>query len=79
MRVIDLEADAGAGHGIFDELHGFNRASDLADHLVSASKRNYGHAAHRFLEQIVADIDGTRHHVNALMAEWMQDHCPRGC
>jgi putative DNA primase/helicase len=76
VRVIDIEADAGAGHGIFDELHGFNRAADLADHLIAASKRHYGHAARRFLEQIVADIDGTRHHAHALMAEWQQDHCP---
>ena len=78
VRVTDVEADAGAGLGIFDELHGFNRASDLADHLGTASKRNYGHPARHFLRQITADIEGTRHQVNAQIAEWLQDHCPPG-
>ena len=76
VRLIDLEADAGAGSGIFEELHGFNRPSDLADHLINASKRNHGHAARRFLNHVTADLEATGSRVRACMAQWSHDHCP---
>ena len=37
VRVIDLSADAGAGLGIFENLHGANQSADFADALKEAS------------------------------------------
>ncbi len=76
IRVIDLPADAGAGLGLFENLHGFNRPSDLADHLKSASAQNYGLAARRLLELITHDLEGTREKVRAHIENWLARHCP---
>ena len=76
VRVVDLPADAGVRLGIFETLHGFNRASDLADHLKSAAARNYGHPSRDFLRRVTEDPEGTREKVHALVEEWLREHCP---
>ena len=32
VRLVDIPADAGQGHGIFDTLHGFSRARNSVKH-----------------------------------------------
>lgn len=51
-RFINIEADANAGLGLFENLHGFESSSDLAKFLSSASKRFYGAAIREFLQQV---------------------------
>lgn len=34
MRMVELDADAGAGKGIFQFIHGFDKPSDFADYLT---------------------------------------------
>jgi uncharacterized protein (DUF927 family) len=76
VRVLDLQADAGKGLGVFEDLQGYNRPSDLSDHLKRASARNYGHASRVFLQKLVHDPQGAREKVRALMDLWMEKHCP---
>ena len=76
VRVVDLPADAQEGLGIFEHLHGFNRSSDLADHLRATSAQHYGHASRRFLERLTSDLDGCREKVHGNMNTWLNDHCP---
>jgi putative DNA primase/helicase len=79
VRVLDLQADAGKGLGIFEDLHGYNRASDLADHLKVATARHYGHPSRAFIGKLVTDREGGREKIRAAMAAWMDRHCPVGC
>ena len=51
-RFVNIEADAKAGHGIFESLHGFESGSDLSKHLSSASKKYSGTAIRSFLQSI---------------------------
>jgi putative DNA primase/helicase len=74
VRVIDLPADAGAGFGIFEDLRGYNRARDLADHLKAAAARNYGHASRDFLEKLTNDLQGSEEYARQTMQEWLSDH-----
>jgi uncharacterized protein (DUF927 family) len=58
VRVIDIEADAGKGHGAFDRVpHGMN-GREFSDLLRENSAKYYGTAAAAFLEKLTADIDG---------------------
>ncbi len=57
VRVIDLEADAGEQRGVFETLHGFARAQELADHLKSAAAAHCGHALRAFINRVVANPD----------------------
>jgi len=60
VRVVDIPADAGAGLGLFEELHGFSSAEALATHLRTAAASVYGTAARRFLQRIVGDLAAVR-------------------
>lgn len=58
VRLIDVEADAGAGFGLFENLHEYSTARELADALRDNSKQFYGAAIREFLRAIVkVDID----------------------
>ena len=48
VRVLDLPADAGAGHGVFETLHGHASGQALSNHLKAAAQRHYGHALREF-------------------------------
>ena len=50
VRLINISADAGAGLGVFEDLHGSPSAGDFAEHLKAATLRCYGAPSRRFLE-----------------------------
>ncbi|MFP5465759.1 MAG: DUF927 domain-containing protein, partial [Gammaproteobacteria bacterium] len=49
LRIVDIAADAGAGHGLFEELHGHPNARALADALRDAAGRFHGTAGPAWL------------------------------
>lgn len=51
-RFVNIEADANAGLGLFEQLHGFPTSDDLAKYLSSASKKFYGAAIREFLQMV---------------------------
>ena len=53
VRFVDIDADAKAGLGIFENLHGFKDGSEFSRHFVKASEEYYGTPIREFLEQIV--------------------------
>ena len=52
VRMVDIDADAGK-FGLFDDLHGFQNASEFANELRKASETYYGTALRAFLAEIV--------------------------
>lgn len=77
VRLVDIPADAGAGLGILEELHGFADPGTLADHLRLASGQYYGVAARAFLEQITAKLEGLGEIVRGARQEFIGRHCPQ--
>jgi uncharacterized protein (DUF927 family) len=55
VRLIDVEADAGLGFGLFENLHEFATAHELADALRENSKQFYGAAIREFLRELVKE------------------------
>jgi uncharacterized protein (DUF927 family) len=53
VRFVDLPADAGAGHGVFENLHGAAHGGELAEQLRQATLNCYGTPIRRFLELLV--------------------------
>lgn len=51
VRILDIPADAEAGYGIFENLHGFPDGKRLAEHLQDAAPRVYGSPFRAFLSQ----------------------------
>ena len=58
LRTIDLPADAGAGLGIFEELHGHEGGGALAQHLARACEATHGTAGRAWLEWLTGHTDG---------------------
>lgn len=71
VRVLELPADAGSGHGVFDHLAGFASGQALADHLKAAAAVHFGHPLRVFLRKLVEErpFDRIRRFVEALVAE----------
>lgn len=50
LRMIDLPADAGAGRGLFENLHGHESGGTLAQHLARAAETTHGTPGRVWLE-----------------------------
>lgn len=78
VRIVDISADAGAGMGMFENLHGFESAEMLARHLRTATMQNYGVAAREYLTRVVPNIDALRKQVSELVRGFCEQFVPAG-
>lgn len=78
LRVVDIPADAGAGLGLFEALHGFKNGDAFARHLKSATGTVYGTPIRAFLEQLVSDVDDIKARVADSCKQFVAAHCPPG-
>lgn len=53
VRLLDLPANR--QHGVFDELHEFTSGALLSNHLQSSAEAHFGHAARRFIAEMITD------------------------
>lgn len=53
VRLCDLPADAGAGMGLFENIHGYESASQFAETLKANAWRYYGTAFIAFIEYVL--------------------------
>jgi len=82
VRLVNLPANAGAGMGVFQDLHGRSCGAALADELKSAAREHYGVAARAFLARLAHDRAANpielRDTLNALRERFMADYVPDG-
>jgi uncharacterized protein (DUF927 family) len=71
LRLADIEADAGAGKGIFEDCHGFENPADLADHLRHNARRYHGVALNQYLQKLVAEMNTPTE--RAARLQWIAD------
>lgn len=75
-RLVDIPADAGAGLGLFEDLHGMDGPAALANHLQLASSRHCGTPIRAFLAKIAADPDAVAQQVGAAVDRFVAATCP---
>lgn len=78
VRIVDIPADAGAGLGLFENLHEFSSAEMLARHLKSATMQSYGVAAREFLAEVVPNITKLQGEVQQLVRAFCRQFVPAG-
>ena len=78
VRVIDIPADARAGLGLFENLHGFENADSFSQHLRQAASEHYGTASRAFVAEVAAEIDEVRRAVVGFIDEFIKQYCPPG-
>jgi putative DNA primase/helicase len=82
VRLVNLPANAGAGMGIFQNLHGRLTPAALAEELRDAARLHHGIAARAFIARLAADraANGAelRETLEALRAAFIAEHVPAG-
>ncbi len=81
VRVLDLPADAGAGHGLFERLpDGFGNAGAFAEHLRLATEQQRGSAARAFLGHLLkqGDFRALVGEIETARRRWLEAHVPIG-
>jgi putative DNA primase/helicase len=77
VRLADVPADAGKGHGIFEELHGFISGAALAEHLNKAVEGHHGTAIRAYLRQLVqVPIEQLKKNVETLRSDFLTANVP---
>ncbi|CAN5738828.1 DUF927 domain-containing protein [soil metagenome] len=76
VRMIDIAADAGAGHGIFEELHGFDGGAKLSDAIKEVTGEYYGSPAIIFLQRLTANLKDFPTSLKQAMKAFNDEHLP---
>ena len=78
VRILDIPADAGAGMGLFEELHGFPSADAFARHLKRAAETDFGHPARAYLQSLIERFDDIAPEVKAFVEDFTAENVPQG-
>lgn len=78
VRVVDIPANAGAGLGLFEALHGCGNADLFARQLKEVSTNYYGTPLRAFLQALAADRDTLTRQAQESMRTFEAAHCPEG-
>lgn len=76
VRVIDIPADAGKGHGIFDALHQFAGGKEFSEHIRKASAVYYGTPLRAFLAALAADVSASSARAREMLKNFEARICP---
>lgn len=78
VRMVEIPADVGCGHGIFEDIHGASSSQAFAESLRHAVKQHHGHAGREFV-QLLADEGlkpGLLTKVTALIQQFVAKYVP---
>jgi uncharacterized protein (DUF927 family) len=78
VRVVDLPAEAGAGLGLFENLHGHPDGDSFARALREAAGACYGTPLRAFLERLTANQEESGRRAAAFIKSFVAEVCPPG-
>lgn len=76
VRLVDVPAEAAAGLGLFEDLHGFPAAADLADHLRQGCQTYFGSPIRSFLLLLTSKLEEASQKVKGDLQDFVAKHCP---
>jgi uncharacterized protein (DUF927 family) len=72
VRVLDIPADAGAGYGLFENIHDAKNGDDFSRRLRTTAGAYYGTAIRRFLAELTDDPEAAAEWLNQARAEFLK-------
>jgi uncharacterized protein (DUF927 family) len=78
IRLADIEADAGAGMGIFEELHGYTSPAALASAIKEASAKYYGAVGIAWLNYLTANRTQLEGYIANSIKQFVAEVVPSG-
>jgi uncharacterized protein (DUF927 family) len=76
VRFVNIESNAGAGYGLFEELHGFKGGAAFSKYLVECSKRYYGTAIRAFLKHLIEGTSLIRREARNFVKNFIAKYVP---
>jgi len=73
IRLANMPADAGAGMGLFENLHCFPTAAAFAGHLKEVVKKYYGSPIREFLRRVAEDRPGVESAIRTFITRFLGD------
>jgi putative DNA primase/helicase len=78
VRLANIPADAGAGMGLFEELHGSANPRIFAEELQRIASQQYGTPLRAFIERFIQNFDENVDWLKNFMAEFEKNALPPG-
>lgn len=78
VRLVDLPADAGAGLGVFEELHGFDSGAALSNAIKQSTRTYYGTAGIAYIEAVAAQAANMPNRVKDAVSAFVRKYLPEG-
>jgi putative DNA primase/helicase len=76
VRILNIDADAGKGMGIFEDLHEFAAPDALADELKRRALKYYGEPFRAFLRLLVVLDEETKQFVREIQTRFAREYVP---
>jgi uncharacterized protein (DUF927 family) len=78
VRLVNIEADGGAGMGLFEHLHGADSADSFAGQLKDEARRFYGAPIRHYLDHLVRHRSDVERAIRNFQAEFLRSFVPAG-
>ena len=82
VRFVNIVADAGASHGIFEDLHGSADGGVFAEHLKAAAARHYGVVGRHYVELLTRRLAAHEvlfvRAIKAVRVQFLDRYLPKG-
>jgi putative DNA primase/helicase len=78
IRILDVEADAGLGFGLFDTIHDASSAEVLARRIKENAGKTYGTAGPAFVERMIARSETLASALKNDIDAFVEEHVPTG-
>jgi putative DNA primase/helicase len=78
VRILDIEANAGKGFGLFDTLNGHESGDALARAIKRGVEAHHGVAGPEFVERLLSTMDGLSTKIRVALDHFMQKTLPAG-
>jgi putative DNA primase/helicase len=78
VRLLNVEADAGAGLGLFENIHGAESPDAFSRQLRDAAKRSYGAPLREYLKYVAANRTDAEKAISNFQSEFVRKRVPSG-
>ncbi|MBF0191724.1 MAG: DUF927 domain-containing protein [Magnetococcales bacterium] len=76
VRLADIPADTGAGHGLFENLHGCRDGAEFSRVVNQAARSFHGTPARAFISGLVANLDRASSDIDTARRDFMAEVMP---
>lgn len=76
LRLVDVPADAGQGFGVFENLHGFDSPTMLADEIKLRAQLYHGTPFQAYIEALISNFDALAEEIENVRTAFFEAYLP---